>query len=65
MLSGEQFFINGENTNRTTPADMMLGPGKYNITVRKSGFKTVENEMVLNITPGFELKNYPLVFHFE
>lgn len=58
-------FINGENTNRTTPADMMLGPGTYKITVRKAGFKTVEDDIVLNITPGFELKNHPLVFHFE
>jgi hypothetical protein len=67
--SGDSFwgniFINGENTNRTTPADMMLGPGTYRITVRKTGFKTVENDVVLNIQPAFELKNHPLVFHFE
>lgn len=58
-------YINGENTNRTTPADMMLGPGNYKITVRKTGFKTIEDEVVLNITPGFEKKNHPLVFNFE
>ncbi|HSL88888.1 MAG TPA: serine/threonine-protein kinase [Ignavibacteriaceae bacterium] len=67
--SGDSFwgniFINGENTNRTTPADMMLGPGSYRITVKKTGFKTVENDVVLNIQPAFELKNHPLVFHFE
>ena len=67
--SGDSFwgniFINGENTNRTTPADMMLGPGTYRITVRKTGFKTVESDVVLNIQPAFELKNHPLVFHFE
>lgn len=67
--SGDAFwgtiFINGENTGRTTPADMLLGPGTYRISVRKTGFKTVEDDLVLNISPGFELKNYPLVFHFE
>jgi eukaryotic-like serine/threonine-protein kinase len=67
--SGDSFwgniFINGENTNRTTPADMMLGPGTYRITVRKTGFKTVESDVVLNIEPALELKNHPLVFHFE
>lgn len=67
--SGDAFwgtiYINGENTGRTTPTDMMLGPGTYRITVRKSGFKTVEEDVVLNISPGFELKNHPLVFHFE
>lgn len=58
-------FINGENTGRTTPTDMMLGPGTYRITVRKTGFKTVEDDVVLNIQAGFEQKNHPLVFHFE
>jgi eukaryotic-like serine/threonine-protein kinase len=67
--SGEAFwgtvYINGTNTNLTTPVDLHLGPGKYEITVKKAGYKTVENDVVLSITPGFERKSHPIVFHFQ
>lgn len=67
--SGDAFwgtiYINGENTGRTTPADLLLGPGTHRISVKKSGFKTVEDDIVLNISPAFEPKNHPIVFHFE
>ena len=58
-------YINGENTGKTTPGDTLLGPGTYRITVKKTGYKTVEDDAVLNITPTFELKTHSLVFHFK
>ena len=58
-------YINGKNTGKTTPGDTLLGPGKYIITVKKTGYKTVEEDVVLNIAPTFELKTHSLVFHLK
>jgi len=58
-------YINGKNTGKTTPGDTLLGPGTYNITVKKTGYKTDEGDVVLNITPTFELKTHSLVFHLK
>lgn len=58
-------FVNGENTGRTTPGDIMLGPGSHRITVKKTGFRTREDEIVVNISPQFEPKSHELVFHLE
>ncbi|MFO7525257.1 MAG: serine/threonine-protein kinase [Ignavibacteriaceae bacterium] len=67
--SGDAFwgtiYINGENTGRTTPGDIVLGTGSHRVTVKKTGFKTREDEIVLNISPSFELKSQALVFHLE
>ena len=68
-VKGEAFwgtiFINGKNTGKTTPGDTLLGPGTYKITVKKTGYKTVEEDAVLNISPTFELKTHSLVFHLK
>ena len=68
-INGEAFwgtiYINGQNTGKTTPGDITLGPGTYNITVRKSGYSTVEKDAVLNITPVFAPKINTLVFHLR
>ena len=58
-------YINDNNTNKTTPGDLLLGPGKYKITVKKTGYKTVEGDVELNIYPTLEPKKQPLVFHFK
>lgn len=67
--SGDAFwgtiYINGENTGRTTPGDLLLGAGSHRVTVKKTGYKTREDEIVLNISPSFELKSQALVFHLE
>lgn len=68
-VKGEAFwgtiYINGKNTGKTTPGDTLLGPGTYRITVKKTGYKTVEEDAVLNISPTFELKTHSLVFHLK
>ena len=68
-INGDAFwgtiYINGINTGKTTPGDTLLGEGKYKITVKKTGYKTVENDAVLNIVPAFELKTHSLVFHLK
>ena len=68
-VKGEAFwgtiYINGKNTGKTTPGDTLLGPGTYKITVKKIGYKTVEEDAVLNISPTFELKTHSLVFHLK
>ncbi len=68
-INGEAFwgtiYINGQNTGKTTPGDIILEPGTYSITVRKSGYSTVEKDAVLNITPVLEPKINALVFHLK
>jgi serine/threonine protein kinase len=58
-------YINGTNTNLTTPVDIPLGPGKYLISVSKAGYKTIEDNFTILIEPEFEKKTHPLVFHFK
>ncbi len=58
-------YINGKNTGKTTPGDTLLGPGTYSISVKKTGYTTVEKDVVLNVSPTFELKTHSLVFHLK
>ncbi len=58
-------YVNGKNTDKTTPGDLKLGPGTYQITVKKTGYKTVEDEVRLTVTPTFEPRSHSLVFHFK
>ena len=58
-------YINGKNTDKTTPGDLKLGPGTYQITVKKTGYKTVEDEVRLTVNPTFEPRSHSLVFHFK
>lgn len=58
-------YLNGVNTDKTTPGDLSLGPGTYNISVKKAGYQTVESNLQLNISPSFEQKTHSLVFHFK
>ena len=58
-------YVNGNNTDKTTPGDLNLGPGTYKIIVKKTGYKTVEDEVQLTVAPTFEPKTHSLVFHFK
>jgi serine/threonine protein kinase len=58
-------YINNVNTNKTTPGDTLLGPGTYNISVKKTGYKTTESDQVVTISPSFEFKPRSMVFHLE
>ena len=59
-------YVNEKNTGKTTPSDMLLGPGQYKITVKKAGYETVENDVLLNIEPTLnKLKTHSLVFHLK
>jgi hypothetical protein len=58
-------YLNGKNTDKTTPGDLNLGPGNYKITVKKTGYRTVEDDVPLTISPTFEPKTHTLVFHFR
>ncbi len=58
-------YLNGQSTDKTTPGDLNLGPGTYKITVKKTGYRTVENDIQLIISPSLEPKTHSLVFHFK
>ncbi|QQS36574.1 MAG: serine/threonine protein kinase [Ignavibacteriales bacterium] len=58
-------YINNVNTGKTTPGDTLLGPGTYNITVKKAGYKTTETDQVVKISPSFEFRPRSMVFHLE
>lgn len=36
---GAEIFINGQIQRQTTPAEIQVPPGKYNVTIRKTGFR--------------------------
>ena len=58
-------YLNGQSTDKTTPGDLNLGPGTYKITVKKTGYSTVENDIQLTVSPSLEPKTHSLVFHFK
>ncbi len=58
-------YLNGKSTDKTTPGDLNLGPGSYKITVKKTGYSTVENDIQLTVSPTLEPKTHSLVFHFK
>ncbi len=58
-------YLNGKNTDKTTPGDLNLGPGNYKISVKKTGYRTIEDYKELTISPTLEQKTHTLVFHFQ
>ena len=58
-------YLNGKSTDKTTPGDLNLGPGSHKITVKKTGYSTVENDIQLTVSPTLEPKTHSLVFHFK
>ncbi len=67
--SGDSFwgniFVNGNNTGIPTPGTIMLEAGNHKVTVKKTGYTTVENEISLRINPSFKEEPLSLVFHLK
>lgn len=56
-------YLNGEKTERTTPSNLLLGPGTYQISLKKTGYETKEQVITVNVEPSFVQKAEPIVFH--
>jgi predicted Ser/Thr protein kinase len=46
--------LNGENTSRTTPAQLTLGPGRHTITLQREGYEVVNGSQVVEVRPSFD-----------
>ena len=58
-------YLNGNSIDKTTPGDLMLGPGNYRVSVKKTGYNTAEDDIQINVSPTLEPKLHSLVFHFK
>ena len=58
-------FVNGNNTGIPTPGSIILEAGKHKVTVKKTGYTTVENEISVNIKPSLKNQSMSLVFHLK
>ncbi|OGU72990.1 MAG: hypothetical protein A2V93_00735 [Ignavibacteria bacterium RBG_16_34_14] len=58
-------FVNGNNTGIPTPGNITLEAGTHKVTVKKTGYTTVENEVSLKINPSFKEESLSLVFHLK
>ncbi len=58
-------FVNGNNTGIPTPGSITLEAGKHKVTVKKTGYTTVENEIPVNIKPSLKTESLSLVFHLK
>jgi hypothetical protein len=54
-------WINGVYHDQT-PTELRLDPGTYHIEVRRDGYRILDDEVVLDLTPALEPQTYPLVF---
>jgi len=67
--AGDSFWgniiVNGNNTGIPTPGNITLEAGTHKITVKKTGYTTVENEVSLKINPSFKEETLSLVFHLK
>lgn len=57
-------YINNKTVGET-PYNLNLLPGKYEITVKKTGYKTREDIITLDIKPLVESMTHYLVFHLD
>ena len=57
-------WINGENMGESTPKELELPAGRYEISVRRNGFTTPEARTV-DLLPGFERRVVPVVFDLK
>ena len=46
---GAQIVINGTPFNKTTPVDIQLEPGNYNVTLQKDGYKQVHKSVTVTL----------------
>jgi serine/threonine protein kinase len=58
-------YVNGNNTGIPTPGNITLETGIHKVTVKKTGYTTVENEIPVNIKPSLKEKSLSLVFHLK
>ena len=59
-------YIDGNNTGVPTPSIITLEAGTHKITVKKTGYTTVEGEQSITVSPSFEEENpLNLVFHLK
>ncbi|MDO8549596.1 MAG: PEGA domain-containing protein, partial [Ignavibacteria bacterium] len=58
-------FVNGNNTGIPTPGNIILEAGSHKITVKKTGYTTVENEILVKIDPSLKEESLSLVFHLR
>ena len=54
-------WINGQN-HGLTPAELTLDPGTYRISVQREGFRMIDDERTLVLTPALEPQTVPLAF---
>lgn len=55
--SGATIYMDGRNTGRVTPAELILDPGQHSLTVRKSGY--LDNATEFTIRTGDTLSYAP------
>ncbi len=58
-------WIDGNSTGETTPASLMLGPGTYQVEVRRDGYRVTPPTRSISITPSLEQQTVPLIFEME
>ncbi len=58
-------IIDGQDTGIQTPVKYPLAAGSHKITVRRSGYTTVEGIITQEIKPSFQEVVIPLVFHLR
>ncbi len=59
-------YVDGENTEIPTPGSITLEAGTHKITVKKTGYSTVEGEKSITINPSLKEEDpLNLVFHLK
>jgi hypothetical protein len=54
-------WINGQN-HGLAPAELKLDPGTYRVSVQREGFRMLDDERTLVLTPALEPQTFPLAF---
>lgn len=58
-------WIDGANSGETTPTILTLGPGTYQIEVRRDGYEVLDGPRTLTVEPGLEQKTERLIFSMQ
>ncbi len=56
---GAQVTVNGTPLQKTTPVEIQVEPGSYDITIEKDGYKTVKESAIVGIDDRIKI-NKPL-----
>jgi len=57
-------WVDGKNSGINTPAEITLPPGRHLVTVRRSGYRPNEGEVVVNVQPEINKSGVELSFNF-